>query len=75
MCDCVKAANKLLKTHGTAIDTTLVFTPEGKCESRLCVPTHRIDGKKRAQPLRVFATFCPLCGEKIPEKEGAAHGA
>lgn len=66
MCDCVAKVNKLLKEHGTAINTTLVLQDGGKFKSRLCIPTHRIDGKKRKEPLRVFVSFCPMCGEAVP---------
>lgn len=64
MCDCVRKVNKLLAEHNTVVEDCTVFSKAGKVESRLCVPTVRIDTKKRKGPMRVFASFCPMCGEK-----------
>lgn len=64
-CDCFTKVNKLLQEHNTAValcDTINMKT--GNFERRMVVPTARIDTKKRKGPMRVFATYCPMCGEK-----------
>lgn len=66
MCNCIERANKVLAEKSTAIETVMTFK-DGVMHARLCVPTRRTDGSKRKSPLRVFASFCPLCGEKISE--------
>jgi len=79
MCNCITVANKALREHNTAIhlvDTINMKT--GNFERRMSVPTARIDAKKRKRPMKVFATYCPMCGEKYPERDtdkpGAEHG-
>ena len=67
MCDCIKKANKALAERDTAIDTVTALTPAGKFRERLCVPTRSTKtGKRKTPALKVFAAFCPLCGEAIP---------
>lgn len=67
MCKCIAMADKALLEHNTQIDTVLTFTPGGKLRARLCIPTARIDTKKRGAPMRMFASHCPMCGEEIPK--------
>lgn len=66
MCDCIKKANDALAEHNTAVETVTTITPKGKIRERLCVPTRRMSTKKRGTPMRVFATYCPMCGVEIP---------
>lgn len=66
MCNCIKMANKALAEHNTAVETVSTITADGKFRERLCVPTSRINTKKRGTPMRVFASFCPMCGEALP---------
>lgn len=69
LCDCIAKVNKLLSEHNTAIDMTdTINMKTGKFEPRMTVPTARIDTKNRKGPMRVFATYCPMCGEKYQEK-------
>ncbi len=69
MCDCFTKVNRLLREHNTAIDLVNVISMKtGNFERVMCVPTTRIDTKKRKGPLRVFASFCPMCGEKYPNR-------
>ncbi len=80
MCDCFTKVNRLLREHNTAIDLCdTINMKTGNFERRMIVPTARIDKKKRKGPIRVFATFCPMCGEEYPKRDGETnaqqHGA
>jgi hypothetical protein len=68
-CGCIKMVNRELAKHNTQIDTVLTFTPAGKLRSRLCVPTTKKDKAKRGTVMKVFATYCPMCGVAIPPDE------
>ena len=69
MCDCIRKVNKLLAEHNTEIQTVSLFSPKGRIEERLAVPTVRLDTKKRVGPMKLFATFCPMCGAEIPKTD------
>lgn len=67
MCDCVEAGNKVLAEKNTRIIMGDVIDPrKGTITSRMLVYTAIIDIKRGRTPLKVFATYCPFCGEKIP---------
>lgn len=63
-CGCIKLVNKELAQHNTAVETVMTFGG-GKIRERLCVPTTKVDKKKRGNAMKVFATFCPMCGVKL----------
>jgi hypothetical protein len=65
-CGCIKMVNKELAQYNTAIDTVMTFGA-GKIRERLCVPTSKVDKKKRGTAMKVFATYCPMCGVEIPK--------
>jgi len=66
-CDCFTKVNRLLREHNTAVDLCdTINMKTGNFERRMVVPTKRIDTKKRKGPMRVFATYCPMCGDKYP---------
>jgi len=69
MCDCISKVNRLLREHNTEIDAVSAWHPKGWIEERLLVPTRRIDSKRRKGPMKVFASFCPMCGKEIPKTE------
>lgn len=67
MCNCISLVNRELAKHNTEIsmvDTISMVT--GQFERRMSVPTQRINTRKRGTPMKVFATFCPMCGEEYP---------
>lgn len=71
MCSCFTKANKLLSEHNTAIDMAdTISMKTGNFERRMMVPTTRIDTRKRKGPMKVVATYCPMCGEKYPHADG-----
>jgi hypothetical protein len=70
VCDCIQKVNKLLAEHKTAIDTVSVLS-DGKFKQRLCIPTRSTDTARRKKPpMRVFSTFCPMCGASQDSANG-----
>jgi hypothetical protein len=64
---CFAKANKGLETYNTELDlVTAINIKAGEADLALVISTKRIqnlrDGKK---PKKVFATYCPFCGEKL----------
>jgi hypothetical protein len=73
-CNCFTKVNALLREHNTAIDLTdTINMKSGNFERRMTVPTARIDTKKRKGPMRVFATFCPMCGVKYSQASDSSE--
>jgi hypothetical protein len=70
MCNCVSKVNKLLSEHNTVLDLVdTICMKTGRLEARMTVPVRRFDSKKRKGPIKVFATYCPMCGGKYPEAQ------
>lgn len=64
MCKCIEEANKALAEHNTAIATAMtVHTESMEVGVRITVPTRKVNSKGK-KAMVVFATYCPLCGEK-----------
>jgi hypothetical protein len=66
LCDCVKLSNEELAKHNTRLE--LAFTMTGVMPNVL-ISTEKVDTKKRAGPIRLFAAFCPFCGEEYKPRE------
>ena len=76
MCNCISEVEEKLKETGrnTKLDIPITFSLTGKLSAdRVNVATCKRDEKKREKPLRLFAAFCPFCGEAYPEKEATEH--
>lgn len=39
-------------------------------QERLVIGTVKVDPKKRGKAIPIFATYCPFCGEKLPDSTG-----
>jgi len=67
MCTCIDDAEKQLLESGrnTKLDIPITFSLTGKglSANRVTVSTCKRDDKKREKPLRMFAAFCPFCGQ------------
>jgi hypothetical protein len=62
MCECVARVNAdILAEHNTAILEPF-WTLSGKITP--FVETTKLDISKRGKPKKIFATYCPFCGEK-----------
>lgn len=72
MCDCIEKVEIELRKTGTntMLDIPISFSGNGNFNAmRVTVSTCKRDDRKRNKPIRVFASFCPFCGEKYKEKE------
>lgn len=61
MCDCIARVDESMLSRNAKIMLPW-FGPQ-----RPFIETTKVDEKKRGKPPRLFATFCPFCGEKYPE--------
>ena len=69
MCKCLELTQEALKEHNTRLVTTMQFDPKrGKMRSLPQLMTEKLDKKSRKKPITVVPTYCPICGEKYPEK-------
>ena len=62
MCDCIPRVNELLAEHNTVLNVPMIGPKVALIETR------KLDTKNRVKPSAMFASFCPFCGEKYPEK-------
>jgi hypothetical protein len=60
MCECIARVDGLLAQYNTRIELPW-WTSSGNLTP--FVQTMKVDTKKRGKPRKVFATFCPFCGE------------
>lgn len=69
MCNCLALTQEALKEHNTCLVTTMQFNPKsGKMRSLPQLATEKMDKKSRKKPITVIPAYCPICGEKYPEK-------
>jgi len=66
-CSCWKKLGKELEKHNTQLVTDFSF----RGHRYLNVSVAKVDSKKRLPAKRVFASFCPFCGEhlKLPKEK------
>ena len=67
MCNCIANTDALLARHNTRIHVPFIG------RQIPFVETIKLDEKKRGKPIKLFASFCPFCGEPYEhaQKEGA----
>lgn len=76
-CSCIETVNAKLADRNTQVH--LPWFVIGGGTPRPFVETIKVDEGKRGKPTKLFASFCPFCGVKYPEREAAkveepAHG-
>jgi len=64
MCDCMKSVNEDLKAHNVGLVCNLIGPP------RAIVETYVLKPKRGFRAPKMFATFCPFCGEKYADDRG-----
>lgn len=77
MCNCISEVEAKLKETGrnTKLDIPITFSLTGKLSAdRVNVATCKRDDKKREKPLRLFAAYCPFCGEAYESGEAVEQG-
>jgi hypothetical protein len=62
MCDCIKQVNDLLATKNTRLSQA--YNLSGSKNPLLMIKTEKLDDSKRQKPVKMFASFCPFCGEE-----------
>jgi hypothetical protein len=67
MCNCAAIADAKLASMNTHIDWAQLISPDGKLSRRLKIATAKSDKRKRQGASILVCTFCPFCGEKLPE--------
>lgn len=66
MCKCIEEVDKQLAAKNTRVQLKEALNMRsGTIREALMVPTEKINSRKRAGPINVFATFCPFCGNRI----------
>ena len=60
MCDCITKIEEQLKPHGIELDTAYSLTGGA---TLLAVGTVPIGGGRKNKAPKVFASYCPFCGE------------
>lgn len=59
MCECITSMDKVLQEHNTALTVALIGP------ARALVDSYQVKGGRgQKKALRVFANYCPFCGEK-----------
>lgn len=74
MCNCIKDTNKVLEERGlnTRLDIPIMFNRgNGNLGSspQVLIKTKKADTTKREKPIKLFASYCPFCGEKYPDQQ------
>ncbi len=64
-CNCIETVNAELATRNTQIHLPM-FVIGG--DPKPFVETIKLDETKRVKPVKMFASFCPFCGEKYAAK-------
>jgi len=62
---CIGAANEALQAKNTRLSMAMEI-PSG--QMRLIIATEVLTKKRGAKPVKIMATYCPFCGEKLNEK-------
>jgi len=66
MCDCIKEIDTKLKEQGRNTQICVAFGMSGTINQTM-VLTVKADDTKREKPVKIFAAYCPFCGEKYPQ--------
>lgn len=72
-CKCNETVDELLAEHNSQLVTTLGF---GGAPCRVVLLTEKRIVKKRWQPPRMLASYCPFCGVRyVPDTADAGESA
>jgi hypothetical protein len=64
MCNCIKKVNEQLLDHNTRIVTPITFSATKlDVSTQALISTEKIDKKKKSGPVKLFASYCPICGK------------
>ena len=66
MCNCIEEMNKELEKQNMNTKLELAFGMKGVIKKVLiCVV--KLDDKIKKKPIKLFATYCPFCGQKYED--------
>lgn len=67
MCNCIEITELALAELNTRIVSSLIFNWETNAFAVcILIPTEKANNKIRQGPVKLLATYCPICGEKYP---------
>jgi hypothetical protein len=73
MCNCIQLSEEALIHNGsnTTLDRPIMLSKVGKLDvaQRVTISTCKRDPHRKEKPMRLFATYCPFCGEKYEDAE------
>ncbi len=64
MCNCIERVNTELKEFNMSLDIPFTLSKIRRC----CIEAEKINPKGKKK-VRVFASFCPFCGEDYNEEK------
>jgi len=68
MCNCIEDLDELLAQKNTKISAAIQFSKNGILSARQpIIMTEKINPKKKEGPVKLFPSYCPFCGEQMPE--------
>lgn len=66
MCDCIDKLNEQLEERNLVVNSSFnLFNPDAP--SRIALDTLFLKPHGKAASAKVYATYCPICGEKYKE--------
>ena len=61
--DCVARVNDRLREYNTQLSISVSIT--NPTRELIHIKTIKLDPALRGRPMSLFATYCPICGEKL----------
>ena len=62
MCGCINKVNEQITKHNSIIEYNLLAD-----RPKAMISTCKVEPRKRVGPIKIFASYCPFCGEKYSE--------
>jgi len=71
MCNCITQTNEALVKHNTRLNVPVVLGKsfDLSASTRVVIATEKIESRKRTGPVKIFASFCPFCGDGYGSEE------
>ena len=61
MCNCIDLTEAVLIEQNTELGVVHIMS-EPAWSRRIAIPTNVVEKRRGANPVRIVASFCPLCG-------------
>jgi hypothetical protein len=66
MCNCIKETNEAMEKSEMNTKLRLAFSLNGTI-NRAIISVEKFDDKIKKKPIKLFATYCPFCGQKYED--------